>query len=53
MPKPLSISNKTAAESKTGNDKTPKIAVMKNAQMVNGSLVIVIPFVLRFKIVTM
>ena len=36
-----------------GKDKTPKIAVTKNAHIVKGSLVIDIPLVLRLIIVTM
>ena len=39
-------------DNKTGNDNTPKTAVKNNAQMVNGNLVIVIPLVRMFNIVT-
>ena len=53
VPKLLSIINNNAADKSTGNDTTPIIAVTKNAHTVRGSLVMVIPFVLRFKTVTM
>ena len=52
MPKLLSIISNKAADNNTGKDTTPIIAVTKNAQIVNGSLVIDIPFVRRFIIVT-
>ena len=52
VPKLLSIININAAESKTGNDITPITAVIKNAQMVNGSRVKDIPFVLKLITVT-
>ena len=53
VPKLLSkISNK-AADNNTGNDTTPIIAVMKNAHIVSGNLVMCIPFVRRFRTVTM
>ena len=38
-------------ENKTGNDSIPKIAVTKKAQMVNGILHRLIPFVLRLSTV--
>ena len=41
-----------AAESNTGNETTPIIAVTKNAQIVRGSLVIDIPLVRRLITVT-
>ena len=44
--------NNSAADKRTGNETTPIIAVTKNAQTVNGSLVIVIPSVLRLRTVT-
>ena len=37
-----------AADKSTGNDKTPKIAVTKNAHIVRGILKKVIPSVLKF-----
>ena len=52
VPKLLSIINNKAADRSTGKETTPIIAVIKNAQIVNGSRVIVIPFVRRFKTVT-
>ena len=52
VPNDLSIINKSAAESKTGNDTIPIIAVTKNAHIVKGSLLIVIPFVLKLITVT-
>jgi hypothetical protein len=41
-----------AADNKTGNETTPIIAVKKKHQIVNGSLVIDIPLVLRLRTVT-
>ena len=52
VPKLLSIINSKAAESSTGNEIVPIIAVTKNAHIVNGILVNDIPFVLKFKTVT-
>ena len=52
VPKLLSIINKSAADSKTGKETTPIIAVTKNAQIVKGSLLILMPFVLRLITVT-
>ena len=46
------IINNNAADNKNWKETTPIIAVIKNAHMVNGNLVIFIPFVLRFKTVT-
>ena len=43
----LSNIKSNTAENNTGKDNTPKIAVTKKAQIVNGILVIVIPFVLK------
>src|SRR5690606_35301715 len=53
VPKLLSMINNKAAESKTGNETTPTMAVINNAQTVIGSLVIDIPSVLRLITVTM
>ena len=52
VPKLLSNMSSNAADSNTGNEITPIIAVTKNAQIVNGNLVIDIPFVRRLKTVT-
>ena len=52
VPKLLSIINKSAADKSTGNEIVPIIAVTKNAQIVRGILVRDIPFVLKFKTVT-
>ena len=52
VPKLLSIINNNAADKSTGKEITPMMAVTKNAQMVNGNLVIDIPFVLRLMTVT-
>ena len=52
VPKLLSNINNNAADKRTGNETTPIIAVIKNAHMVSGNLVILIPFVRRFKTVT-
>ena len=52
VPKLRSIIKSNAAESNTGKDTTPIIAVTKNAQIVKGSLDIVIPFTLRLITVT-
>ena len=52
MPKLLSIINKSAADNNTGNEITPIIAVMKNAQIVRGNLKKVIPLVLKLSTVT-
>jgi hypothetical protein len=51
VPKLLSNTNNNEAANKTGNDNTPSIAVMKNAQIVKGRRVIIMPFVLKFKTV--
>ena len=48
-----SINNNTTAETKTGKDNTPNTAVMRNAQIVNGKRVMLIPFVRRLITVTM
>ena len=53
VPKLLSIINIKAADNNTGKEITPMTAVIKKAQIVNGSLVIDIPFVRKFKTVTM
>ena len=53
VPKLLSMIRSRAAESSTGKEITPIIAVTKNAQIVSGSLVMDIPFVRRFITVTM
>ena len=45
-------SNIQKALNKTGNEITPIIAVIKNAQIVKGSLKKVIPFVLKLSTVT-
>ena len=45
-------SNNNTAETKTGKDSTPIIAVTKKAHIVSGNLVIDIPLVLKFNIVT-
>ena len=47
-----SIKRSTTAETKTGKDNTPRIAVTMNAQMVNGKRVIDIPLVRRLITVT-
>ena len=47
-----SINNRTTADTNTGNDNTPRTAVIKNAQMVNGKRVMLIPFVRRLMTVT-
>ena len=52
VPKLLSIINNRAADKSTGNEIAPMIAVTKNAQIVKGILVSDMPFVLRFKTVT-
>ena len=53
VPANLSMINKTAADNRTGKERTPRIAVTKNAHTVSGNLVIVIPFVLKLSTVTM
>ena len=40
------------SDSNTGNDKTPSMLTINKAHITKGSLVILIPFVLRFNIVT-
>ena len=52
VPANLSIINNSAAESKTGKESTPRIAVTKNVHIVSGILVIVIPCVLKLITVT-
>ena len=52
VPKLLSIIKSNEAESKTGKEITPIIAVTKNAHIVKGSLNIDIPLVLKFITVT-
>ena len=52
VPKLLSIINNKAAESSTGKETTPIIAVTKNAHIVRGKRVILIPFVLKLITVT-
>ena len=52
VPKLLSIIKSSEAESKTGKEITPIIAVTKNAHIVKGSLNIDIPLVLKFITVT-
>ena len=47
-----SIKRSTTAETKTGKDNTPRIAVTMNAQMVNGKRVIDMPLVRRLITVT-
>ena len=51
-PSNLSIISNNAQESNTGNESTPRTAVTKNAHIVNGSLVIDIPCVLKLITVT-
>ena len=53
VPKLRSIISNKAADNKTGNDTTPIIAVTKNAQIVKGKRVILMPFVRRLMTVTM
>ena len=53
VPANLSITNNNAADNKTGKDNTPKIAVTKKAQIVNGILVMLIPCVRKLITVTM
>ena len=48
-----SINKSTTAETNTGNDNTPKMAVTKNAQMVKGKRVMLMPLVRRLITVTM
>ncbi len=43
----------SAADSSTGKDTTPMMAVTKKAQMVRGKRVMVIPLVRRLSTVTM
>ena len=43
----------STALTKTGKDNTPKMAVTKNAQMVNGKRVMDMPLVRKFSTVTM
>ncbi len=52
VPKDLSKINNKAAPNKTGNDKTPRMAVKKNVQMVNGKRVILMPLVRKLMMVT-
>ena len=52
VPKLLSKINNNAADKRTGKETTPIIAVIKNAHIVKGNLVILIPFVRKFKTVT-
>ena len=52
VPKLLSIISNRAAESSTGKDTTPIIAVMKKAQIVSGNLEKLIPLVLKLITVT-
>ena len=52
VPKLLSIISNKAADNKTGKEITPIIAVIKNAQIVNGILVKDIPLVLKLITVT-
>ena len=52
VPKLLSIINNKAADNNTGNEITPITAVIKNAQIVKGNLVIDIPFVRKLITVT-
>ncbi len=52
VPKLRSMISNKAADRRTGNETTPIIAVTKNAQIVNGNLVIDMPLVRRFKTVT-
>ena len=52
VPKLLSIINNKAADNNTGKDTTPIIAVTKNAHIVSGKRVILMPFVLRLITVT-
>ena len=52
VPKLLSNINNKAADKRTGKETTPIIAVIKKAHIVKGSLVILIPFVRKFKTVT-
>src|SRR5690554_2138736 len=52
VPKLLSIISINPAANNTGKETNPTIAVTKNDQIVNGRRVIDIPFVRRFKMVT-
>ena len=52
VPKLLSIIKSKAAESNTGNEITPMMAVTKNAHIVSGILVRDMPLVLKFRTVT-
>ena len=52
VPKLRSIIKSKAAESNTGNETTPIIAVTKNAHIVKGNLDIVIPLTRRLITVT-
>jgi len=52
VPKLLSIINNKAADNNTGKEITPITAVIKNVQIVNGSLVIDIPLVRKLITVT-
>ena len=51
VPKLRSNKRSTAPESNTGNDNTPRTAVKKMAHMVSGNLVMLSPFVRKFKMV--
>ena len=53
VPKLRSIISNKAADNNTGKDTTPIIAVTKNAQMVKGRRVMLIPLVLKLITVTM
>ena len=46
------MSNSTTADTKTGKESTPRIAVTKNAQMVKGKRVMLMPLVLKLMTVT-
>ena len=52
VPKLLSKIRSNAAANNTGNERTPKIAVTKNAHIVSGNFVMDIPLVRRLIIVT-
>ena len=52
VPKLLSIINNKAADSNTGKETTPIIAVTKKAQIVSGSRVMDIPLVRKLITVT-
>ena len=48
-----SMRSNTTADTNTGKDNTPNTAVIRNAQMVNGKRVMLMPLVRRLITVTM